>query len=135
MNKFIEREILFLLFQIAKILVIFNCDNFNDYINNKILIKQNTSFRSYFIIKMILLLNINNLLNMINNNLSINNSRLIEFGDLINKSWEQMTENKIISDVINFFIKLINISYVNSDKKLDWIYKTCRMSVDDLIFI
>lgn len=135
MNNFIEREILFLLFQIAKILVVFECDNMDDYINGKILIKQNTSFRSYFIIKMVLLLNINDVLDMMDNALNINNVRIVDYGNLINKSWNSMIKNKSVVYLVNFFINLINYKYANTNKELDWIYKTCRMSVDDILSI
>jgi hypothetical protein len=131
MEEFIGREILFLLFQIAKVMVVFNCNDFDLYINNKIKIYQNTSFRSYFIIKMCLLSNINDILNMMNNGLTINNQRLIEFGNIINLSWQKLSNKEII----NHFIKLINDKFKDSDKKLNWIYKTCRMCVDDVLMM
>ena len=79
MNQFIKREILFILYQIAKIFFIFGCEDVDLYINNKIIIHKNTSFRSYFIIKMILLSNINATLQLMNQGITLNGGRLIEY--------------------------------------------------------
>jgi hypothetical protein len=133
MSQYIKKEITFLLFQIAKIMVLFDSQNINNYINNNVIINQNTSFRSYFIIKMILLFNINDLIKMMNVNLNIKNKRLIEFGSLINKSWNKFINKNDILDLINKFIMLIKSKFTENNNDIEWVYKTCRMSVNDII--
>lgn len=133
MSQFLNKEIMFILFQIAKILVIFGCDDVDLYINNKIMIHQNTSFRSYFIIKMLLLSNITDTLQMMDRGLTLDDQRLIEFGELINRSWKYLLQDEIRLELINTFIEKIKSAYVSQSTDTSWIYKTCRMSVDDMI--
>ena len=133
MTQYIKTELTFLLFQIAKIMVIFKSHDINNYINNNVIINQNTSFRSYFIIKMILLFNINDFIKMMNRGLNIHNKRLLEFGSLINKSWKQFINKNDILNLINKFINLIKSEYNKNENDIRWIYKTSRMSVNDII--
>lgn len=139
--KTLKMEIAFLLFQISKVFRIFGCDKFGDYVGNKCIIKQSTSYRSYFIIKVVLLTNIDEFISLINKNMIINGDSYGDFINLINTSWDSFIKNKNNIDIINIFIKNIKKVYTdyvteNNDirnQNLDWIYKTCRMSVYDLI--
>ena len=88
-----EHEIRFTMFQIAKVIHRFGGSCTDDYLENKIIIKQKTSYRSYFIIKLCLLMNINELFSTMNYILPIN-ERLIEFGTFINKSYDKFINNK-----------------------------------------
>lgn len=132
-DQFIRKEITFVLFQIAKILVIFDCDDVDDYINKRITICQNTSFRSYFIIKMLLLSNVTETLEMMDKGLTLNGPRLLELGDLINGSWKRFQEDEIRLETMNNFIANIKLAFASNHKDLSWMYRTCRMCVNDLI--
>lgn len=59
----------------------------------EIIMHQTTSWRSYFLIKLVLIFNIYNLLNFIDMNINVQNERLIEFGELINKSMVYFKDN------------------------------------------
>jgi hypothetical protein len=131
-KQFLKKEIMFVLFQIAKILVVFGCDDVDMYINNKISIHQNTSFRSYFIIKMLLLSNIKDTIHMMDQGLTIGN-RLIDFGELINKSWTHLVQDEIRLKLINTFIEKVKTTYELDPADVRWIYRTCRMCVNDMI--
>lgn len=131
-KRFLEKEISFILFQIAKILVVFDCDDVDMYINKKIVIHQNTSFRSYFIIKMLLLCNINDTIHMMDQGLTIGD-RLVDFGILINRSWKLFLQDNIRLELINTFIAKIKIIYASNPTNMSWIYRTSRMCVDDVI--
>ena len=76
---------------------------------------------------MLLLLNFKNTIILIDNSFIINNKRLIEYGNLINYSWSEFIKNDINLKVINNFITTLS----SENKK--WIYKTSRMSVNDII--
>lgn len=129
--KYLKIEIAFIMFQVAKIITIFGGDSFEDMVTKKIVIKQNTSFRSYFLIKLILLCNTDSLLNTLNESMIMSNERLILFGELINDSWNNFVKNTHNLQIINNFIKQIKKAYEKEDDK--WIFKTCRMSVNDTI--
>lgn len=116
----LKNEIKFLSFQIAKIIYILNGNNFSDLHNQKIIIKQSTSFRSYFILKLTLLQNINKLFKFMDRSLRINDSRIIDYGELLNKSYNH--ENNIIDK----FIKYIKDNYNENE----FIYTTCRMTAN-----
>ena len=77
---------------------------------------------------MLLLLNFKNTISLIDNSLIVDNKRLIEYGNLINYSWSEFTKNDNNLKVINNFITLLS----SANKK--WIYKTSRMSVNDIIY-
>lgn len=135
----LKTEIAFTLFQVSKVLTIFGCDNFSDYSGNKCIIKQSTSYRSYFIIKLLLLTNFDELIKLINKNMIIVNYTYTDFVNLINASWESFLQNNNNINIINKFIKQIKNIYAKHDMnnsdvtyELDWIHKTCRMSVFDL---
>jgi hypothetical protein len=130
-NKYLKIEISFSMFQLGKIISIFGGDSFQDLVTGKIIIKQNTSFRSYFLIKLILLCNTNEFLNIMNESIMIANDRLIDFGNLINKSWVNFLKNKHNINIINTFIKQIKNAFENDDDR--WIFNTCRMSVNDIV--
>jgi len=117
-QEYINNEINFSLFQIAKILKLNEAKNFNEYLENKIIIKQKTSVRSYFFIKLFLLLNIDEFINFFNENYYIENKRLLDFGDLINSSYTKI--NKSVIDKINY--------YINLEFEDKWIFKTMRLT-------
>jgi len=64
-----------------------------------------------------------------------------DFINLINISWKSFIKNKTNINIINNFMKNIKKVYTeyitsnndNMNQNLDWIYKTCRMSVYDLV--
>lgn len=121
-NGIIREELSFVIFQVSKVLNIFQANNFDDYVKEKIIIKQTTSFRSYFIIKMLLMTNLSEFLEFINHDLHVSSDRVSIFYNLINKSYDEFNNG----DIINRHIILLN-----KEKKNDWIYQTCRMSVND----
>ncbi len=130
-DKWITDEILFLIFQVSKILKIFKASTFDDYINNKITITQTTSFRSYFIIKLAILLNINDFAEKYHNNnydINANENTFIT----ICESWNNLIKNdyiiKSINNIIKYFEKYDSISF---NKK--WINQTCRMAVRSFV--
>lgn len=129
--KNLKIEIAFIMFQVAKIINIYDGVSFEDLVTKKIIIKQNTSFRSYFLIKLILLCNTDNLLNILNEFMVMSNERLISFGELINESWDTFLKNTHNIQIIDNFIKQINEAYEKEDDR--WIFKTCRMSVNDTV--
>jgi hypothetical protein len=131
MKHFIKKELSFIMFQVAKILVIFGSNSFDDYANNEIIINQNTSFRSYFIIKMLLLSNLDDTIALINENLIIQDKKILEFGDLINQSWKKFLSDPKMINTMNELIEDVKNAFSSNNKK--WIYKTCRMSVNDII--
>jgi len=122
---YLNKEIIFSLFQIAKILKLFGATKFEDYLDNKIIIKQHTSVRSYFFIKTFLLLNLNLFFDFLNVSFFVTDDRLIEFGTLINTSYEKISE---YSSIINYFINIINTQYDDTCDTDTWIYKTSRLS-------
>lgn len=132
LSKMIKEELAFVMFQVAKILVIFGATSFDQYIakQKSIEIYQTTSFRSYFIIKMLLLSNLDNLLDLIDNKgIEIKEQKILEYRDLINDSWDKFIISKNMIKIINEYMADIIDAFDN--KKTDWIYKTCRMCVND----
>jgi len=65
-NGDLHIEISFMLFQIAKIIYIFGGKTFDDYLSNKIIIKQTTNARSYYILKTQLFIDIHKYIETIN---------------------------------------------------------------------
>lgn len=128
--KNLKKEIAFIMFQLAKIIVIFGGIRFRDLITNKIVINQCTSFRSYFLLKLILLCNTTTLIHIINESMIISNERLIEFGNIINISWDTFLENEHNIQIIDNFIDYIKDAFEKEDER--WIFRTCRMSVHDI---
>jgi hypothetical protein len=127
----IKTEVAFIMFQIAKILTIFGANTFDDYVTKKVVISQNTSFRSYFIIKCSLLLNLANTLRFMDEDINVHDKRIIDFGHVINKSWESLLNDETNIKIINDFMKKIKDVYKqNKSDELKWIYRTCRMSVN-----
>lgn len=126
-KEFLNIELNFTLFQVSKIIVLFNGNTINDFFNHTIILKQNTSVRSYFIIKCLLLLNLNVLYSFISKSLIVNDIRLMEFGKLINDSKQQLLERNDIIEKINNFIKNINITPYNN-----WLNTTMRMTIHSL---
>jgi len=117
---YINKEIIFSLFQFAKILKLFGASKFDDYLDKKIIIKQHTSVRSYFFIKTFLLLNLKDFLEFLDDSFYVNNIRLIEFGKLINTSYKQLKDEH--KQIIDYFINLKN------DNGDTWIDRTLRLS-------
>jgi hypothetical protein len=133
-TKMIKQELAFVMFQVAKILVIFGATSFDQYVakQKSIEIYQLTSFRSYFVIKMLLLFNLDNLLNLIDNNgIEIKDEKVLGYGDLINDSWDKFIISKNMIKIINKY--MIDIIDAFDKKNPNRIYKTCRMCVNDLI--
>lgn len=126
----LKLEIAFTQFQIAKIIVLFGGKSFDSLFkdnHNKIVIKQTTSFRSYFLFKLFILCNLDSLLKFIDKSLYVSGSRLIEFGELLNESVQFFINTKNV-DIVNNFIKDI----INAKQKNEWIYETCRMTANFL---
>jgi hypothetical protein len=117
---YINKEIIFSLFQLAKILKLFGASKFDDYLDKKIIIKQHTSVRSYFFIKTFLLLNLKDFLEFLDDSFYVNNIRLIEFGKLINTSYKQLKDEH--KQIIDYFINIKN------DDGDTWIVITSRLS-------
>ncbi len=80
---------------------------------------------------MLLLSNLNETLEMINKGLRVNGVRLMELGELINRSWDKFLGDEKMITIMNNFMNNIKQAYATNNKK--WIYKTCRMSVNDII--
>jgi hypothetical protein len=125
-------ELSFSFFQLSKIILLFGGIEFNDIATNKIIIKQKTSVRSYFLIKLLLLYNINSLLELMDNSIFISSKRLLLFGKLINDSWMKFLNDNHNIELINKFIKYNKNNYDN--KKNEWISKTSRMVIYDNVF-
>lgn len=123
----IKKEVIFLMFQFAKVLNKFGT-SLAEYYADKIVIEQTTSYRSYFIIKMILLLNLQDLIQFMDNGLVVHNTRFTEFGNLINESYEKLKNNREITNIIDEFMIVIS----NHKTEESWIYWTMRMSANDL---
>lgn len=130
-KKYLKTELSFIMFQLGKIISIFGGDSFRDLVTEKTIIKQNTSFRSYFLLKLILLCNIDALLDVMNESMIVSNERLLAFGNLINSSWNDFLTDTNNIYIINTFIQQITHAYEKGDDR--WIFKTCRMSVNDII--
>ena len=128
--KNLKKELAFIMFQLAKIIVIFGGVSFKDLVTNKIVIKQCTSFRSYFLLKLILLYNITTLIHIMNESMIFANEKLIDFGNTINMSWDAFLENKHNIQIIDNFIDYIKDAFEKEDER--WIFRTCRMSVHDI---
>ncbi|VBB18368.1 hypothetical protein YASMINEVIRUS_831 [Yasminevirus sp. GU-2018] len=126
----LRTELMFIMFQIAKIIVSFGGGSFNDYETGQIVIKQTTSFRSYFVIKLVLLSNLGAMLRLIESSLYVSGERLEEFRDVINSSWESFTKSDNV-DLINSFIDISERAY--RDGTDSWVFRTCRMSVNDVL--
>jgi len=134
LTKMIKEELAFVMFQVAKILVIFGATSFDQYLTKQksIEIYQSTSFRSYFIIKMLLLSNLDNLLNLIDNKgIEIKEQKILEYRNLINDSWDKFIISKNMIKIMDKY--MIDIINAFNTKNKDWIYKTCRMCVNDTI--
>lgn len=135
-HKSLDLERKFLVWQVSKIVHMFGGDDINIFLSNKIIIKQTTSVRSYFIYKLFLLFNLTQFIGFIdkqNEKCGINIcDRLEEFGNLINTSYEMFKSNKKIIDTMNNCIKLINNEFNKNSSKVSWIYKTCRMTATEI---
>ncbi len=127
--KLLKIETSFVIYQVAKVIYIFGGKSFDDYLKNKITIKQCTSFRSYFILKMILLLNLQDLVEFLDNGMIVKDERLIDLGNLINRSMDNFNNNENNVSIINNYINMFNNSNDTFDK---WIYNTFRMSAHDI---
>ena len=127
--KILKIETSFVIFQVAKVIYMFGGESFDDFFKNKITIKQCTSFRSYFILKMILLLNLQDLVDFMDQGLIVQDKRLLDLGDLINRSMENFKKNDNNVSIINNYIKILDQSNETNDK---WIYNTFRMSAHDI---
>lgn len=123
----LKTELSFIMYQVAKIICVFGGTSINDIINNKIIIKQTTSVRSYFIIKMFLLSNLDGFLELINHDMVLQDKQLITFGNLIRESINKFDKKNL--DLIDNFIS----RYKSSNDKNRWIFKTGRMSVNSLL--
>jgi hypothetical protein len=130
-TELLEKEIMFLMFQIAKVLNKFNIESFSDYIDEKKLIEQTTSFRSYFVIKLMLLLNLQDMVDFIDKGLIVHGSRIIDFGQLINTSYNEMKNNYNVINAIDHMLKLVK----EHKTVFSWIYWTLRMSANDVPMI
>ena len=128
--KALKTELMFVMYQIAKFIILFGGREFKDYETKKIIIKQKTSARSYFVIKLILLSNLDALLGMMNKTLYVSGSNLYKFGKLINESWDVFiaSENPLL---IDGFIDVLH--QVSDQKDSKWIHLTCRMSANDML--
>lgn len=135
--EILKTEISFITFQVAKILSIFGASTIKDYFSGKIILRQQTSFRSYFIIKLMLLLNINDLLKFMDENVIIHNNRLIDFGHLVNKSYTKFIEDYMNITVIDILIDQFRKIFMDTSHKHrhQWIIKTCRMSANDFLIM
>jgi hypothetical protein len=133
--KNIVNELYFSMFQYGKIINVYDGKNVDDYIQNKIIIQQNTSCRSYYIIKLFILLNISDFFDFLNRDMKVHDVRIKHFGELIQTSYDKFKLNNDIHEIINYYIKDIvqnknkNIMNENSD---NWIYDTFRMTVTDV---
>jgi len=127
----LKTEITFIMFQIAKIISIFGGDSFNDYVTGRIIIKQRTSFRSYFMVKLLLLYNIDELLDFINESMMVSNDRLLQLGNLINSSWIKFLKDDYDIRIIDNFISHNKEAFNTDDNR--WIFRTCRMCVNDSV--
>lgn len=126
-KEYLNIELNFTLFQVAKIINLFNGTNINDFFNHTVILKQNTSVRSYFIIKLLLLLNLEDLYSFISHDMIVNENRLMEFGKLINDSKQKLLEKHNIIKIGNTSIENINKTVINN-----WIYNTTRMTIISL---
>jgi len=124
-------EITFIMFQVAKMISIFGGDSFNDYVTGKTIIKQRTSFRSYFMVKLLLLYNIYELLDFINDSMVVSNERLLQLGNLINSSWIKFLKDDHNIRIIDNFISQNKEAFNTDDNR--WIFRTCRMCVNDSV--
>ncbi len=126
--KLLKKEVIFLMFQFAKVLNKFGIISMVDYFDSKIILEQKTSFRSYFIIKLILLLNLHEMIQFLDGGLIVHNARFLDFGNLINESYEKMKKNEQIINIIENFMAIIK----NHKTEESWIYWTMRMSANEI---
>ena len=121
----IKTEVNYIIFQVAKFILYFNGETFDDYISakshkinkNKIVFKQTTSVRSYFVIKMFLLTNLDGLINMMDESMLLSNERLLTFANLINDS-KKIFIDLHNDDVVNNWIETLNINVNASSKEI-----------------
>lgn len=126
----LKTEISFIMFQVAKVICVFGGDSFGDLVSGKNIIKQATSFRSYFLLKLILLCDLDDLLAIMNDSIPLSEKRLILFGELINKAWDNFISNTHNVGMIDRFIRQCQEAFEKNDDR--WIFRTCRMSVNDI---
>ena len=125
-NKIIKYEIIFSHFQIAKILNYFDNDSIGNLDN--IILKQNTSVFSYYIIKTMLLTNYKKMYNFWETNgFQILNTNEDEYEIIYN---EILNNNNLDVDIVDFCI--LYFKKLNKIEKNEFINKTMRMSVFEL---
>jgi hypothetical protein len=106
---------------------------FEDIMNGTVVYEQNTSFRSYFILKYALLYNFNDYLKTLSNEPVIHGERLLVFGELINRSIQKIRNDKTIIDLFN--VSTAEFFQSIEEKSNQWINRTGRMSVNDMLMI
>lgn len=136
-SESLRYEKIFNMWQVAKICRLYGGHDIRDLLENKIEIVQTTSVRSYYVYKMFVLYDLNAFLKFVEDSkcgLSICD-RLLEFGDLLVKSYDRIKKDVSYTDTLNKFIELIDnkekaIAESNDPDsgRLPWMYKTGRMS-------
>jgi len=120
-EKVLKNEIIFLFFQVCKIIKIYGGEKLSDI--KSITINQLTSVRSYFIIKFVLLFNYDNFINFIDKGIILNKdiSRYIKFID-------EILLTTINNEQLNFLSKQIisKIDYFDDQIKF-----TMRMTISE----
>lgn len=117
LNIIYYNEIKFEMFQIAKIIHHFNGSSFSDLFKHSlshIIIKQNTSVVSYYIIKMFFIYNINQFINIIE-----------QIGLIYSR--DNNSNDSLVNIYINFILKILNDKFNDSeliDKYIDLIIKS-----------
>lgn len=123
----IQYEVDFLMFQLSKFILFFGGNSFDEYDKEYIKFNQTTSVRSYFVIKLFILANLNVFITFMDHSMLVNNNRIHDYVDLINKSREVFINRKN-----NNIIDLIIEKLKKHNNKEGWIYDTSRMSYNDL---
>jgi len=134
----LKNEIMFSMFQTAKIISIAGGGNWSDFVDKKITIEQVTSVRSYYIIKMILLSNISQFIKLFESNLLVDNNSGEKFHKLVNDSFDLFNKSKYFVETIDELanslvndladLPTIRDTIENTQHEGTWVYRTGRMS-------
>lgn len=133
----------FIIWQAAKIIKIYGGDSIEALLQNEIKLIQTTSVRSYYIFKMFVLFNLQNFVNFLDDGtqecgLNICD-RLIEYGNLIIRSFEHFKTQKNILTKINENLLVLTNNLKKIEEDVDsleyavpWVYRTGRMSAIEI---
>lgn len=140
LDTLLNLERAYLMFQFAKIIFISQGNSSHNIKDNKrdnneidydkLVIKQKTSVRSYFVYKLFLFCNLDNFMRLIGTDLNVH-KKIDSFTDLIIDSYKKFKQDETAFKIVSYFLKNIDEEYKkreNNNYDINWIYKTFRMT-------